>query len=67
MLEITYNNKKTQVKNAFSSFRCNRVRSAKTYDNQFLALTNAVYDTIVNVYYGGKEYSDVSCGWVNLE
>jgi hypothetical protein len=70
MLEFTYNNKKTYVKNAFSSFRCNRVRSAKTYVNQFLALTNAIYSTIVNfvlnVCNGGKEYSDVFCGWVNL-
>ena len=50
MVEITYNNKKTQVINAFSSFRCIPVRSANTYVNQFLALTKAFYSTIVYLY-----------------
>jgi hypothetical protein len=47
MLEITYNKKDFLIKNKFSSFRCNLLRSAKAYVNQFLALTNAMFSSIV--------------------
>jgi hypothetical protein len=39
----------TTTKTVFS-IRCNRVRYAKAYVNQFLALKNAIYSTIVYLY-----------------